>query len=153
MKRASLALTAISGAALLGAAATASAQGDEERIEYRQAVFTVIAGNFSPMGDMVEGEIPYDAETFARNAERVAQLSGMALEGFEDGPHAGDTDAEDATWERWSDFQAADERFREAAASLAEASAGGDEPLEAVQGPFLEVAQACQNCHDDFRDN
>lgn len=134
-------------------AGTAVAQSDEEKINYRQAVLVVIGGNFGPMGDMAEGEIDYDAEVFARNAERVADLSRMALEGFEGGPHSGDTDAKAAIWDEWDQFEQGMTNFEEAAQGLAEATEGGDQDLGAVQQDFMQVAESCQNCHDNYRDN
>ncbi|ABM62092.1 c-type cytochrome [Halorhodospira halophila] len=134
-------------------AGTTMAQSDEEQIEYRQAVLTVIGGNFGPMGDMAQGEIDYDAERFARNAQRVADLSRMGLEGFEGGPHSGDTDAKTAIWDEWEEFEQGMADFEAAARELAEATEGGEQDLSDIQGPFMQVAESCQACHDNYRDN
>lgn len=145
----------VTGLALSAAclsAGSALAQSDEDKIEYRQAVFTVIGGNFGPMGDMVEGKSDYDPEIFTRNAERVAQMSQMALEGFEGGPHTGDTDAKDAIWDQWEKYQKGNDRFQSAAQELAEASSD-EASLDEVREPFMEVAESCKNCHDNFRDD
>lgn len=133
------------------AAQSGQAMSGEDAIEYRRAVFEVIAGNFKPMGAMVEGKIDYDAERFARNAERVAALSRMALEGFEGGPHAGeDTEALDAIWDQWEKFQQGMQQLQERAQALASAAEGGE--LSQVRGPFVEVADTCKGCHDNFRE-
>ncbi len=133
------------------AAQSGEAMSDEDAIEYRRAVFEVIAGNFEPMGAMVEGKIDYDAERFARNAERVAELSGMALEGFEGGPHAGETESLDAVWDEWEQYQQGMQKFEERAQSLASEAEGGAD-LNQVRGPFVEVADTCKSCHDNFRE-
>lgn len=133
------------------AAQSGQAMSDEDAIEYRRAVFEVIAGNFKPMGAMVEGKIDYDAERFARNAERVAALSRMALEGFEGGPHAGETESLDAIWDEWEKFQQGMQQFQEQAQGLASAAEGGA-GMSQVRGPFVEVADTCKGCHDNFRE-
>ncbi len=140
---------AVTAACLM--AGGAAAQSDEDKIEYRESVFTVIGGNFGPMGKMVEGKIDYDAERFARNADRVAYMSQMALEGFQGGPHEGDTHAKDAIWEQWDQFEQGMQKFQDASAELAEATAGGDAALSEVKGEFMDVARACKNCHDNFK--
>ncbi|MCG5541602.1 MULTISPECIES: c-type cytochrome [unclassified Halorhodospira] len=131
----------------------AVAQSDEDQIDYRQAVFTLVGANFGPMGDMAQGEIDYDAEQFARNAARVADLSRMAKEGFEGGPHDGDTDAKPAIWDEWDRFSEGMTHFESAAQELAEATEGGDRELADVQDRFMQVAESCQSCHDNYRDN
>ncbi|MBK1725892.1 c-type cytochrome [Halorhodospira neutriphila] len=150
-------LLALSSAAVLAAGGATADRGaggmsDEDKIEYRKAVYKVIGVNFKPMGAMVKGKIDYDPELFARNAQRVADVSEMALEGFRGGPHQGNTESLDAIWEEWADYRQGTERFQEQAQELASAAQGGAEWPQ-LKKQFIQVADTCKSCHDDYRED
>lgn len=129
---------------------TAFAQAKpEEAIKYRKGVYTVIGWNFRPMAGMVKGDIPYDAAAFARNAEIVAYMSKLPLEGFVPGSESGDTKAKPEIWLDMDDFKAKLEKMQAEAAKLAEVAKGGN--LDAVKAQFGETGKACKACHDKYR--
>lgn len=119
-------------------------------IDYRQGAFQVIGWHFGPLGGMVKGEIDYDADLFARNAERIAQVAPMLLEGFadKDQTHIG-SDAKAAIWEDWETFEQGMSRFEQRAQVLAETAQSGD--LDEIRPKFKDVAETCKGCHDEFR--
>jgi cytochrome c556 len=128
---------------------TAVAVTVDDAIKYRKSVYQVIKWNFGPMGAMVKGEMPFDAEAFARHAERVAALSGMPLEGFIPDSDLGDTTAKSEIWQQWDTFKSRMQDFETEAAKLAEVARGGDE--KAIRAQFGATAKTCKACHDDFR--
>ena len=149
-------LATLTIAALLfagGASATGggSMMKDEDKIEYRHAVYEVIGANFKPMGAMAEGKIDYDPEIFARNAQRIAFLSDMVLEGFRGGPHKGETESLDAIWENWDDYRQGVEKFQQQSKELASAAQQGT-AWPQLKKQFIRVADTCKSCHDDYRE-
>jgi cytochrome c556 len=156
MKRGQLSLIVFvfSALGLLGAGSVSAEAdallSDEDKIEYRHAVFAVIGANFKPMGAMAEGKIDYDPELFARNAQRIAFVSNMALEGFKGGPHEGETEALDAIWENWDDYRQGMDTFQEQAEKLASQAQGGADWRQ-LKMQMIQVADACKSCHDDYR--
>ena len=62
-----------------------------------------------------------------------------------------DTDALPVIWEKWSDFQAAAQRFETESAKLAEVAQNGDMTAIAQQVAAL-GKNACGSCHETFRE-
>jgi cytochrome c556 len=62
------------------------AQGADNRgaqwIKYRQSIYTVLGTNFGQLGAVVQNKAPFDAADFARRADRVAFMAGIAPEAF-----------------------------------------------------------------------
>lgn len=135
----------------LGLSLTVAAAGvkPEDAIEYRQSVYNVIKWNFAPIGAMVKGEVPYDADAVIRHAAFLEVLSKMPLEGFVPGSDKGKTEAKPDIWQDWADFQKRMQAFQEDAAKLAEVAKSKD--LAAIKVQFGNTAKACKGCHDKFR--
>jgi cytochrome c556 len=138
----------------LATAGISHAAEPADAIEYRQSAFSVIGWHFGPMGDMAKGDIDYDADEFARRAEAVSALAPLPWEGFIEGSYIGDghganTDAKAAIADNPDAFQERVETFTANAATLAEVAQEGD--FNASRRAFVKVADACSNCHDDYR--
>ncbi len=136
-------------AASISATASAADVKPEDAIEYRQSVFTVIKWNFAPIGAMVKGEKPFDANAVARHAEFLEMLSQMPLEGFAPGSDKGDTEAKADIWTDWNDFKTKMSNFQEQTAKLAEVAKSGNEA--AIKEQFGATGKACKSCHDKYR--
>src|ERR1700691_5527588 len=65
----------------LSQAATEQTKGEAE-VDYRQSLYTVIAGNFHPLGAMAEGKMPFNAADAKVRADRIAFLTPMLKEAF-----------------------------------------------------------------------
>jgi cytochrome c556 len=130
-------------------AQVALAQKPEQAIKYRRGVFAVIGWNFGSMAAMVKGKKPYNAEEFARNAEIVAFMSKLPLEGFTPGSESGDTKAKPEIWLEMEDFKAKLEKMQQEVTALEKVAKTGD--LEAAKSQLGEAGQACKACHDKFR--
>jgi cytochrome c556 len=127
----------------------AVAQKPEDSIKYRRGVYAVIGWNFGSMAAMTQGKKPYDASVFARQAEIVAFMSKLPLEGFTPGSDVGETKAKPEIWLEMDDFRAKLEKMQSEVAKLAEVAKGGD--LDASKAQLGEAGKACKACHDKFR--
>ena len=127
----------------------ALAQKPEQAIKYRRGAFAVIGWNFGSMAAMVKGKKPYDAELFARNAEIVAFMSRLPLEGFTPGSETGDTKAKPEIWLEMDDFKAKMEKMQQEVDALAKVAKTGN--LENSKSQLGEAGQACKACHDKYR--
>ena len=122
----------------------------EQAIKYRQSVYKVILWNFGPMAAVAQGKAPYDAEEFARHAERVAQMAPMLLEGYPEGSATGATTrAKPEIWSNVPEFRQLMTAMEGKAAALAAVAKGGDE--EKAKAAFVELGGACKACHTKFR--
>ena len=131
-------------------AQSAMAQKAEDAIKYRQGVFRVIGWNFGSMAAMAKGKKPYDAQEFARNAEIVAFMSQLPLEGFTPGSETGDTRAKPDIWLDMDDFKAKLEKMQQEVAALAKVAKTGN--FDASKEQLGEAGQACKACHDKYRE-
>lgn len=128
----------------------AMAQKPEDAIKYRQGVFRVIGWNFGSMAAMAKGKKPYDAELFARNAEIVAFMSKLPLEGFTPGSETGDTRAKPEIWLDMDDFKAKLEKMQQEVTALEKVAKTGN--FDASKDQLGEAGQACKACHDKYRE-
>lgn len=128
---------------------THSALADE--LEYRQGLMNVYVWNIKPMGSMVKGKIPFDAEKFRHHATELATATSLdLLAGFPEGSNHGETDALAEIWIDWKDFTTMNEKMKETAAELKQAAASGS--LETIRPAYRAVADACKQCHKKYKD-
>src|SRR6476646_2621754 len=115
----------------IGFAATAVAQMKPDVvIEYRRSVMTMVGWNFGPMSAMVKGKIPFDANEFAKHAERIEFLAPQALEGFAKGSDkakGAENDAEPEIWTNFEDFKSKLNDLMEQSKALSAVAKTGDE--------------------------
>lgn len=137
-------------ALLAGSAIAADAVKPDDAIHYRQSVYTMIAWNFGPLGQMVKGKRTWDGKAFALHAERVAALTPQLLEGFPAGSDKGaKTGAKPVIWTEMDDFRAKMDELVKQSAQLAAVAKAGDEAQ--MKDQFGKTAQACKSCHEKFR--
>jgi len=140
-------------AAALGAgiAATAIAQvKPEQMVKQRQAAMTLQGKYFGPLGGMLKGAVPYDANVVARNAGYLDALSKMPWDGFAEGTKGVKSAALPAIWNDAAKFKQAQDQFQSAVAALVTISKSGDEAK--VKAAIGDVGKACGGCHDNFRE-
>ncbi|PQJ84729.1 MULTISPECIES: c-type cytochrome [Aliivibrio] len=119
-------------------------------IKYRQAAFTMIAGNVSEMGDMVKGKTEWSDVIFAKRANQLSQLTLMPLDAFYvEGSDKGKTNALPEVWKNFPDFEARLAQFQEDAAALASISGKGDKA--AIRKAFGKTVKNCKACHTDYK--
>jgi cytochrome c556 len=124
---------------------------DKEPLQsYRQSFFALVGMNYGPMGAMVKGDAPWNAEKFAGYAEDLAAISTLHAErGFAPGSDKGKTRAKPEIWENMDDFADKLNNFREAAAALNVAAAAGD--ADTIKAAFGVTGKTCKACHDEYK--
>lgn len=124
----------------------------DDAVEYRQGLMTVIGWNFGPLGAMVKGKVAFDAAAFTLHAERIAYLSDQVVEGFPSGSDKGaHTDAKAALWANFDDFKDKAKAFNTEAKALAEVAKEKDAAKDKAQ--FKKVAAACKACHEKYKND
>jgi cytochrome c556 len=139
-------------ALLAGAIAIASAQEikPERAIKFRQGILQAQGWNAAIMNAMIKGERPYNKDEFLMRATYLDQLSHMAWEGFIPGSDKGaPTKAKPDLWNEPAKFKQYQTDLQAATPKLVAAAKTGD--MKLIKPAFNDVAEACGNCHDDFR--
>lgn len=143
--------TRLAAAVVAAAAALPTAFADVERtVEYRQSVYRVIAWNFGTLRAMARGEMPFDTAIAEKRSQRIAQLSLMLDDAYDEPSTGYGSDAKELIWEDFADFEEKLGAFQAEAAKLAQVAAGGDEG--AIKAQFVEMAGTCKACHDRYKD-
>jgi cytochrome c556 len=139
------------GAALaLATPLTALAQAKPETlVKQRQAAMTLQGKYIGPIGAMVNGKIPYNADVVARNATYLENLSQMPWDGFHESTKDVKSAALPAIWDEPKKFQEAADRLQAETVKLAAAARAKDEA--GVKAQFGAVGKACGACHESFR--
>ncbi len=132
-------------------AAPAGPTPAERAIEYRQAVYKVVAGNFGPLSQAAQGKAEFKAESASKQAARLAQIATFVGDAYPDISKEGKTRALPAIWSNRKDFDQIVADLTTHTKTLAEvaenSSSAGDEFKAAVAA----VGNDCKTCHDKFR--
>ncbi|HRX90519.1 MAG TPA: cytochrome c [Steroidobacteraceae bacterium] len=137
------------GGATLALAADAPSAADQI-VDYRQSMYTVMAGNFAPIGAMAAGKAPFDAKEAQKRAARVAYISNMLGEGFPPGSDKGNgTHAKPEIWAKRADFDKLMKDLQTQTANLVTAANSGDEAK--FKAAAAAVGKACKTCHDKYK--
>ncbi len=130
-------------------AATQQTKGEAE-VDYRQSLYTVIGGNFHPLGAMAEGKMAFNAADAKLRAERIAFLVPMLKEAFPaDSNGVGHTAAKPEIWTDSAGFDKALQLLIDKSVALAAAANTGD--ADKVKAAVQDTGKACKNCHDKYR--
>ena len=150
MKR-KLVVAGVAAALSAGIATTAFAQAKPETlVKQRQSAMTLQGKYFGPLGGMLKGAVPYDANVVARNAGYLETLSKMPWDGFAEGTKGVKSAALPVIWSDAAKFKQAQDQFMSAVTALVAASKSGDEAK--VKAAIGEVGKNCGSCHDNFRE-
>jgi len=122
----------------------------EDAIKLRQSAMKLIGYNFGSIGAMVNDKKPYNKDEAIRNATNIEGLVSQPWEFFIPGTDKGETKAKADIFKDADKFKAANERLQTEAAKLLQVSKSGD--MAALKTQFGATAQACKNCHDNFRE-
>lgn len=134
-------------------AAVPEANPARKAIEVRKAVFVLIANNFKPIGDTLQGKAQYDAAEIQKRAARVAFLADFVGDAFPEVSNTGLPDSK-AKPEVWSDRAGFDKKvadFREHAAVLVKVSASEKTASDAFKTAAAAVGQDCKGCHEAYK--
>jgi len=146
-------LMALAVAATLGAGISAQALAQakpETLVKQRQAAMVLQGKYLGPIGAMLKGNAPYNADIVARNATFLENLARMPWDGFDASTKGEKSKAKPAVFDDPAKFKQAYEQLEEATAKLGAAARAKDEA--GVKAAFGPVAKACGGCHDNFRE-
>ena len=153
---ATLLVTLTSGLYVADAAAQPAADvaaAAKQAVAVRKAAFTLIANNFKPIGEVLQGKAAYNQADIVKRAERVAFLS-LLLDGtFPEGSNLGEptTKSKPEIWAKKADFDKQIKEFQVNAAALAEIAAKESTASDAFKTAAKAVAEGCKGCHDAYK--
>ena len=135
----------------VGVAATAFAQAKPDvLVAQRQAAMKLQGKYLGPIGAMLKGAAPYNADIVARNATFLENLSRMPWDGFDPGTQGVKSAAKADIYKDMGKFKAAADMLEAETSKLGAAARAKDEA--GVRATFGGVAKACGSCHDAFRE-
>jgi cytochrome c556 len=123
----------------------------ERAIEYRQAVFKIVSGNFGPLSQAAQGKAEFKPETATRQAARLAQIATFIGDAHSDISKEGKTRALPAIWSNRKEFDQIAADFAAHARSLAEVTENSSSAGEEFKGAVAQVGNDCKSCHEKFR--
>lgn len=119
-------------------------------VKQRQAKMMLQGKYLGPIGGMLKGNIPYNADTVALNATFLENLSRMAWDGFDPSTSGVKSRAKPEIYKDMAKFKAAADTLEAEAAKLGAAARAKNEA--GVRAAFGGVAKACGSCHDAFQE-
>ena len=132
-------------------AAPAGPTPAERAIEYRQAVYKIVAANFGPLSQVAQGKAEFKSENATKQATRLSQIATFVGDAYPDVSKEGKTRALPAIWTNRKEFDQLVADFATHTKTLADvvenSSSAGDELKAAVAA----VGNDCKACHDKFR--
>lgn len=133
-----------------GVAADSLAQAKPDvLVAQRQAVMKLQGKYLGPIGGMLKGATPYNADVVAINATFLENLARMPWDGFQPSTVDVKSASKPEIYKEPAKFKAAAEALEVATAKLGAVARAKDEA--GVRASFGAVAKACGSCHDDFR--
>ena len=123
----------------------------ERAIEYRQAVYKVVAGNFGPLAQVAQGKAPFDAAKARRNAERLAAIAAFLPDAYPDISKEGKTRAMPEVWTNRAEFDRRIAEFGEHTRALAVVTARSETATDEFKAAIGAVGNDCKGCHENFR--
>lgn len=146
----SLSTAAVALSLGFGIAADVMAQAKPDvLVAQRQAAMKLQGKYLGPIGGMLKGAAPYNADVVALNATFLENLSRMPWDGFQASTSDVKSDAKPEIYKDMAKFRAAADALEAAAVKLGAVARAKDEA--GVRANFGAVAKACGSCHDDFR--
>ena len=139
------------------ASAIAFAQGAqptpaERAIEYRQAVFKVVGGNFGPLAQVAQGKLELPAPATRKYAERLASIAEFTRDAFPDISREGKTRAKAEIWNDRAEFDKLLNELNDKSRALAAVTARTDATPEDFKAAVGAVGNVCKSCHEKFRE-
>ena len=148
--RKNLVATGVALALGVGAVTTAFAQAKPDvLVAQRQAAMKLQSKYLGPIGGMLKGNIPYEADIVDPNATFLENLARMPWDGFEPSTSALKSAAKPEIYKDVAKFKAAAETLEAETSKLGAAARAKDQA--GVKATFGGVAKACGSCHDSFR--
>jgi cytochrome c556 len=146
-------LTSIGIASVLAAGVSLEALAQAKPdvlVKQRQAAMTLQGKYLGPIGAMLKGAIPYNADTVALNATFLENLARMPWDGFTPATSGEKSKTKPDAYKDMAKFTAAADLLVAETTKLGAAARAKNEA--GVRATFGGVAKACGGCHDAFRE-
>ena len=102
-----------------------------------------------PVGGMLKGEKPFDAELAMASFRTWAEIAGQFGDLFPEGTETGyDTEAKQEIWTDRAGFEAEVKKFAKVANAAVAANPQSLDELKMAAGP---VFKSCKSCHEGYR--
>jgi len=136
---------------LAGASMEVMAQAKPDvLVKQRQAAMVLQGKYLGPIGGMLKGAAPYNADIVARNASYLEMLAKMSWDGFDPSTSGEKSKTKPEAFKETEKFKAAAMLLETETTKLATAARAKDEA--GVKVAFGGVAKACGACHDAYRE-
>lgn len=132
-------------------AAPAGPTPSERAIEYRQAVYKIVAGNFGPLSQAAQGKVDFKSDAVTKQAARLAQIATFVGDAYPDISKDGKTRALPAVWTNRKEFDQLVSDFVAHTRTLAEVAENSSSAGEELKSAVATVGNDCKSCHDKFR--
>jgi len=132
-------------------AAPAGPTPAERAIEYRQAVYKIVAGNFGPLSQVAQGKADFKADNVAKQATRLSQIATFVGDAYPDVSKEGKTRALPAVWTNRKEFDQLVADFATHTKNLADVAENSSSAGEEFKAAVAAVGNDCKSCHDKFR--
>lgn len=136
------------------AAPAAGPSPAKQAIAVRKAAFVLIANNFKPIGDALQGKAPYNQAEIAKRAQRVAFLSELLDGTFpaESNVGAPETKTKAEAFTNAAEFDKLLKEFQANTKTLAQVAAKESTASDAFKNAAKAVAEGCKGCHDKYKE-
>lgn len=136
------------------AAPAAGPSPAKQAIAVRKAAFVLIANNFKPIGDVLQGKAPYNQADIAKRAQRVAFLSELLEGTFPADSNLGtpETKTKAEAFTKAENFDKLLKQFIADSKTLAEVAAKESSASDAFKNAAKVVAEGCKGCHDKYKE-
>lgn len=144
-------ISLILAAAAVTMAAPASAQfaKPEDAVKYRKSAFFVMQQNFTRVGAMAAGKVPFDAKIAAESAAVAEYMSKLPWAGFGEGTDKGETRAKPDIWKDAGKFKDYADKMQVEMSKLSAAAKTGN--FESIKTAATATGGSCKTCHDAYR--
>lgn len=126
----------------------------KQAIAVRKAAFVLIANNFKPIGEVLQGKAPYNQAEIVKRAQRVAFLSELLDGTFPADSNLGTpaTKTKAEAFTNAADFEKLVKEFQANTKTLALVAAKESTASDAFKTAAKAVAEGCKGCHDKYKE-
>jgi cytochrome c556 len=118
----------------------------------RQIIFKQMLKTSEQMGGMLRGRVKFDAPTFTASASLLASLAQQPWQHFPQARDEGKSSAKDEVWENQQRFDELAKQLEVRTAELLLATSQSPLVPADLAKPFKQAEDACEACHQEFRD-
>jgi cytochrome c556 len=117
----------------------------------RTANFTLLGHNMGPIGGMLKGKVPFNAEVVAAKATTINQLANMIADTskIDTSQFKVETESLDKIWSNQEDYAKKIDALVTASAKVSEIALTA--PKDEVMKAMGKMGNSCGSCHDSYK--